>query len=141
MKIKVNDKESYSIELEEEINLNQLNFIIDRLIRLKKLFSDENPMSIVKNAVGTTPFVTRTRNKTIWSSWDRETSRTALTIYHQSIPLAYRKEKLLKLGVTDYADFSSSVHGIRKKYNFTPQELGIERFPVKGEGRHIEVTK
>lgn len=53
MKIKINETETYEISLENssEIRLNELDFIIDRLIKIRKVFANEMPINKIKTAI------------------------------------------------------------------------------------------
>jgi hypothetical protein len=56
MKVIVNSEEFYELKFPEEIPINQIDFVIDRLTKLKKLFSDEMHLKrmkgIINKAVG-----------------------------------------------------------------------------------------
>lgn len=152
MKIKISEDEFYSIGIPEEVSKAQFCGLMLRLEKINKLiskdvFENENDEKTVKPKPWQRTFklskeAKREARKII-------TNRTNLvrlyTAYYSG-----DKEKFVKviadLGLQDYIKNrgymgTGGTASLRRKLNIKPSEIGLKRFPTRGDGAHIPRIK
>lgn len=119
MKIKINERESYLIDLPEEIDGEEFLGMLRRLRELKNLLSLSAPVTVLNQRAKRT-------------NWTRELAIKNLRIKY----LGTREEKLAlaESRNSDWRVYTKTLDGQRKRYGITAQEVGLIRFPKKGEG-------
>ena len=138
MKIMINEKESYNIVLDnDEISSENFLILMSRLKDVEKMllkFQDLINPNRENNNIIRVPRSHKLRKELIAT---REQSVEALKIHYcgsskEKDALAY------KLGINRQA-LSNNLLNRKKKYNIQPKEIGIVKFPPKGQ--HINVKK
>jgi hypothetical protein len=148
MKIKLNDKEYFNIELDDEIDLDELNGILFRLNNVSKIFS-KDVFKISKhsdnsnNNHNTDNNLTATgRPKIKYKRKNEHNFRNPVNTKEKTIELLKlhyygtdeEKEKFIK-NINFYSDwtiFSKRFFNLRKKFNIQPSEIGLNSYPGKG---------
>ncbi|HEY5631646.1 MAG TPA: hypothetical protein VIR31_05925 [Nitrososphaeraceae archaeon] len=128
MKIRVNNEETYEINVPEELPLQQIDLMIDRLSKIRKLFANE--FGFVKQAESMidstlkTPVIRHKRKKL-----SREEAVEVLKVFYSDIPMDEKKKKVCEMtGNENYARVSTHMWDLRKKHNVQPQEVGLTEY-------------
>ena len=129
MKIIISEKEFYEIDMPAQISINQISVIADKLYKLNKIFGKDILVDAVKNPK--TQIKHKKRNSRLKPT--REQVISYLKIYTSDKSVSAKQEELKKLGIKDYERFSKASYYFRNKFKITPQELGLIRFPTRGE--------
>jgi hypothetical protein len=129
MKIIISEKEFYEIDMPAQISINQISVIADKLYKLNKIFGKDIIVNAVKNPK--TQIKHRRQNRRLKPT--REQVVNLLKIYTSDKSVSAKEEELKKLGIDDYERFSKASYYFRNKFKITPEELGLIRFPTRGE--------
>lgn len=128
MKIKINDLETYELSVPEEISAKDLFILIDKLDKIGKLI------------------------RTTSNFEEKETDDRGKKTYHLTREQKIEVMKVFYLGTKKERDQISRKYGInfktfsghnywRKQEHIEPSELGLIRFPRRGESRGEALTK
>lgn len=138
MKIVIGEGESYDLKLNDTLTLQELNEVVYKLQSIQKVFGKYNLMSStsispeIKNTK-----VRKTRGKGI------KLSREDVI---KGLKLMYFGSKESKKEAEKESGISWNALVWRLKYykkhsNITPKEVGLTRFPVRGEGAGDTIMK
>jgi hypothetical protein len=132
MKIKINETESYTIEMKDEVSATEFNTILDRLNRLSKFIGrdvfDEvlngpsKPLGrprkdAAQQADPASPAKERNPNRKT-----REDALEMFRIYYAKLPHA-EKDILLSKYSYNYITFRSATSYMKKKFNITNDDI------------------
>jgi len=142
MKIRINENETYQIEMPEEIDGQSLIGIVDRLSKILKIISKETDFSIAtldiskkqkklstaKQAVPRETY--KELNEKIKN--DKEFSRQLLTDYYAN-KVRYKEQIIKFASSATNSTFADVRRKILAAHHFGPNEIGLEKYPKKGE--------
>ena len=125
MKIKINEKETYEIDISDGkiVSMNEFDYLVDRLIRIRKVFSNEVPINIVGKEI-------KKRTWTKHTKLPREKIVEAVKVYFSGLPKADIKLKIPEIVGYPYSMFSTRLFAYKKRHNLTPQEFGFTEWPT-----------
>lgn len=128
MKIEINERESYLIDIPEKVNIQELSVIADRFNRLQKLFGKDIVMEAVREH-GSSQKVKTYHSK---YNWTREKAVEALKIQYSKMS-PEEKEKLImeKFNIEAKKVREGSFY-LKKKFNIQPNEVGLIAFRKGG---------
>lgn len=139
MKIKINEEETYE-NSKEEYTIEELSSLIDNLKEIS-----ETPVLTKKKKAGRpkldeptqggfpvlSPRVKKKRRKQMVRWDDRDEVLKALRIHYHGTKgekLAYARDKGM-----DWNQLMKGFSGLKKRYNVTPQEIGLQTYPSRSE--------
>lgn len=141
MKIIINSKESYELDLQDEISLEQFQYLINRLVELNKVF---NKFSI--NAATTEETENIKKLKSLRQSkgkflprYDRNEAIKYIKAYYKNDKTDFN-QYLQNIGCTHLADSSHSsiINKLKRGFNILSEEVGLIKFPKRGESKFID---
>ena len=147
MKIKINQSETYDIEIPEEVTMEQFIGLQQRFNHISKVLCKDTFGALSTGKIpevrGTRgPYkIRKTRHPLSERPWckDRNEMIKIIKILYYSNKQA--KEEYAKSINRTWLDISKSVSSYRRKWNIGPEEVGLIRFPYKGEGYSIKNLK
>ena len=137
MEIRINNKETYNIELPEKVDADSFNTLIIRLQDINKIVSKNAFAENVFDKNKEAPLTKKT------SSVIRREELKDREYVLSMVKLVYfgskeEKTKIIKtLKFNSYDTFYATIYAVRKKFNITPNEVGLIRWPIRGESRKI----
>lgn len=138
MKIKINELETYEIDLPTECDLSKFNFIVERFMRIQKSFGrDILTQTADETSISSTHVRKPYRKSGMKFNWTREEYVELMKIYYSPISKAEKIERLAQKGITDYKTFSACCWSQRKKYGIRPEEVGLYKYPTAAEATKI----
>lgn len=129
MKIKLSDKETYEIQLKDEITVQELNEILIKLNSLAKIFSKDIFSLVNKEIREKRHYNTKRMNARTWCD-TREKAVAVIKLHYSG-----NKENKLKFAQEVGESWNTIVkgmHGLKTRYDIKPQEVGLEHFPTRG---------
>jgi hypothetical protein len=144
MKVKINDEETYEINLKDEYSREEFASLLEKLDKISNLIQTPAFLTNKKKKAGrpklekptqslpaSIPKKSRKKSK-VRVRWDnRDEVLKALNIHYNGTKedkQAYAREK----GI-DWDKLIKGFSGLRKRYNVKPKELGISKFPTRTE--------
>lgn len=137
MKIKINEKESYEIQLNQQsVSIKELSEIISKLTKIKQLAETSNIEEKIKQAVKETfkPLEKKSHHKKVNPNLQ---GGRPTTIYMLNRNVAVKVFKLHLLGTIqeqkkyasnigfDWYRLTNAMHQMKEKWNITAEELGV----------------
>lgn len=142
LNIKLNEAESYTIEVPDEITKKELSYLADRFYFILKMINKDVLMADDSQTISSekAPRIRRHNfDKSILR--DREKVVEIWKAYY-SEDIDYRQKVFAKYNIPDK---KYVVHGSlwvwKKKHNITAQECGLKYFPGRGLGYEVEHIK
>lgn len=153
MKIKINETESYDVELGQEITLVELNGLVTRLTKIQKVFSD--PLALPrkykkKSEKSETPnrdYIQLEQPRILQKGKNQKITRTealkaAKVFYLHDYKPIERREKMMQ--AVPGLNVDSIISGMRafcKHKGITAADIGIRKFPRLTEKKHPELWR
>jgi hypothetical protein len=139
MKIKLNADETYEIKLPEEVGIEQLAGLVSRFSSLLKNFSrNENITFNTSNKIRNTPanYSSHASERKLLHE-NRDVVVKLWKAYYSEDRKEFEKLRS-ELGLDNYLKnkywmTSGTGRENRERHKITPQEVGIKKFPAKGE--------
>jgi len=121
MKIKINEQESYFVELPEDISLEHLSAINDRFSKLLRMFAKDFPSE-------TEPENFKSNKQSVilnpkFMKMKRQEVLEFIKIYYGNYKTSEKKKLLYEKGVMNYPSFSSYCFKLIKNFNFSEEEI------------------
>jgi len=137
MKIKINEKESYEILIEdEELDCDEFLGLLNRLKEIEKIISKIYPQSISNDYSNKNLSNKKGRGPSLKSSKNKDECIKAMKIMYfgskKDKDMYCRENNCLWESLTKSANYG------KDKFNIKPEEIGLIRFPHKGEGMKID---
>lgn len=139
MKIKINERESYMIDLPNEVSLMELSEILTRLNHIQKIGMKENPFI---SPVSQVQKVFREKRPYTFNpeyttkgihKLDRETVIKLLKVYYSNMTIPEQEIYFKENTQFGRKGFSSVARKLMKEKKITPQDLGFETLPTMWE--------
>jgi len=134
MKILITETETYSIRVPEELNAKQFQAFVSRLQDIGKLLKRDvilDATELISSKVSKKQ-ITR---KSHYSKHPREAYLALMTAYHSGDKVKLASQ-CSKYGYTPKS-VKTNIQSWRKKFKVEAKEVGLIRFPRRGEGRII----
>ena len=141
MKIKINQSETYDIEIPEEVTMEQFMGLQQRFNHISKVLCKDT-FGVL--STGKIPEVRGTRgpykvrnamhplSERPWCESRDELIKVLKILYHSNKQAKYEYAESIN---RPWNDISKALPNYRKKWNIKPEEVGLIRFPYKGEGQ------
>jgi hypothetical protein len=138
VKIKINEKENYNIEIPDEISSQEFLGLMSRLDIISKMILKGSPLEIEPVQIGN-------KNKTIAIqshkkgrghrvSWGNDRDKVIRYLKAQYHGSKQDKEKISEIEGQEWEDIMRSLWYYRNKFEIKPQEVGMKRFLKQSEG-------
>lgn len=152
MKVIINKNETYEIKIPNEVNANDFMNLLtsfDNIVKLIKFNLVQEEFSKTKTIQNNSEYKNLHQKKLTESlrldgtprkPYIRKIRRSNLRTYSDTrekaldlLQYAYHgnkedKKRIEKIAGFDWAEISKSIHGLKKRYNILPQEVGLTRF-------------
>ena len=149
MKIKINDSESYEIAIPDEIEGDEFIGIVDRLVRIQRLFVKDVVSNLKPNVTSTAPMpgVRRPRGKhndySAWKSSKEKTIALIKSYYTGGKDTAEIDEFKNKF---DYYGDRAKMLGapmkmLREFHNIQPEEVNLIRWPRVADTHRMDALR
>ena len=136
MKIKINEKESYEILIEnEELDCDEFLGLLNRLKEIEKIILKIG-YSNSENGQPQSKHVRKKRSKK--ASWIGDRDKVVELMKLMWFGSKEDKEKFAIIEGREWNDIIKSIHYGKDKFDIKPEEVGLVRFPVKGEGMSVD---
>ena len=144
MKIKISESESHLIELPEEISAKDFFILSERFGRLSKIFSKDDLLVSSSETKEKVKYKKKEFPSHYINRGELKRIKKDRTIVVKLFEAYYNKDRDKfnkvrdELELTNYLKnkywmTSSSGRAIRELHNITPNEIGLKKFPAKGE--------
>lgn len=150
MKIKINEYETYEINLPDEINASRFLEVVSRLNHLTKLISKESAEDIIKENI--IHRIRKPRQPRLPYRVHKEELKTLRNNRDMVVKIfkAYysqNKEDFMRvikeLGMDNYIterQKMANAHfaGLKEFHNIKPEEVGLKAYPLQGAGGNLD---
>ena len=141
MKIKINENETYEINISEEIlNAKQFQELLFRLNAINKILGRDILMSsITEKPTPKIKTYTNQRKPSKSRPWakDREFVVDLIKLHYLGSK-EMKEKKTREMNMTCWDEIVKAIHNLVMRHNITPAEIGIPFFPVRYvEGKSI----
>lgn len=128
MKIKINQYESYLIELPTEINIAELSVIIERLYRLVKINKTE--LDVKQEDKPAKDYSKRKPNRTFHRITKELVIELAKVYYNFNRSRTERADELMKKYNYTIKAVQSGLWKWKTQFNIKPEDVGLKEFPA-----------
>ena len=135
MKIQINDNESYIINLNDEVTLDELKSLVEKIELLSKPLSLLSKLTLItpkneKVTVKEKAVKEKAKQRRKGMKWNgRDDVIKALKLHYEGTK--EEKFQFAESKKTSWDNIIKAIHGLRRKHDIKPKELGLKKFSVR----------
>lgn len=134
MKIKINNLESYNIELPSQVNQKEFLGILSRFNNIAKIISKDSFTALPEDPSTPIPQIKKRKGSPVFLT-NRKIAINMFIDYYKTTGTIEKRDIIMEnYGKYDikYESFRGNITAIKAIWKIKPQEVGIQSFPTPG---------